>query len=103
MKQYRSTIIAFFKNKENSTRKTSIRHRRNTQRTISRSLAAHNQAGFVDSFREACNKLSIKQAELLEKLCNKLLMKLKMKAKSNRRPTIQINDGRSFKNIFHFE
>jgi len=78
MKQYRSTIIAFFKNKENSTRKTSIRHRRNTQRTISRSLAAHNQAGFVDSFREACNKLSIKQAELLEKLCNKLLIKLKV-------------------------
>ena len=25
------------------------------------------------------------------------------KAKSNRRPTIQINDGRSFKNIFYFE
>ena len=66
-------------------------------------LSCSYQAEFVDSFREACNKVGIKQVELLEKLCNKLLMKLKMKAKENRRPTIQINDGRSFKNIFHFE
>lgn len=52
---------------------TNIKHRKNTRKVILKKLSCSYPAEFVDTFRDACNALGVKQSEVIREAMNKII------------------------------